>query len=190
MKSSLWILFTKYSRAITGATIAIFSAVALIGGYFAVHLFLLAPITASLDKTLKSQQQDLAMAERNAKDLKSQPPIKEAGAAGRKVIDQLQQLVEDEAFREGCQVNQFTAPAKSGDYIPHYGTEAGSFRSFHVRMVVSGNLGRVFSLLQIVSDAPVPLEFTAMMLAPAGLDSDTTSATIEMDVLAKPEDNG
>jgi len=187
MKTFLWILFTKYSRFLTIATVAVYAVVAVLGIYLGVQLFLLNPTTALLEKNLKSQRQDLAMAERNNKDLKASPPVKTAIVAGHQIVDQLQRRIEALAATSECRVDQFTAPEERGPYTPHYNTDPGGYGAFHVRMTVSGNLGNIFSMLQTLSDGPIPFEFTSLGFTPAGTSGDSSSATVEIDVLSKPE---
>jgi hypothetical protein len=187
MKSLFWIVFSKYNRLLSGATIAISVAVVAAGGFFGAKIFVLSPSNSLIEKNLASQRKQLAMAERDNTDFKGQKLPKTAKVLGRKVIDHLQQLSEAEAASAGCTLDQFSAPALAAAYTPHYGTGAGDYSAFHVRMTVSGNLGRVFEMLQSLSDGPVPFELTSLALSPNGKSGDETTASVEMDVLSKPE---
>ncbi len=129
------------------------------------------------------------MAERNNEDLKTTPKSALKHILGRKVVDRLQQEVESRAVECGCRVDQFAAPPTPGDYVPHYSSDSGGYKAYHVRVMLSGNLGRIFTLLQGLSDSEVPLEFTSLSFTPTPSTTDATTntaaATVEMDVLSK-----
>lgn len=188
MKNLYWIVFTKYNRVLTYLTICVFALVLVVGAFLSIKVALLEPTSAVLSRTLKLQRQDLAIAERNKEDLKATSPgTKRIG--GRQVVDTLQEEVESKAVESHCRVEQFTAPPTPSQYTPHYGSDSGGYQSYHIRMMLSGNLGRIFTLLQSLSDSEVPFEFTSLSFAPSASLTDTTSnsasATVEMDVLAK-----
>jgi hypothetical protein len=181
--------FTKYTKVLTSLTVAVFGIVIVGAAYLGIKFALLSPANVLLNKQLDDQRKDLVMAERNNQDLKQTPPSVPNVPLGHQIVDKFQQESENDATDAGCRIDQFTSPATPGPYIPHYGNDAGGYSAFHIRMTVSGNLGRIFAMLRTLADCKLPFEFTQLGLTPSPVagsqSSDMATANVEIDVLTK-----